>query len=101
MGPSSVWHYIDTIYATSSTLASQSRTSRHIVATRKADFLASLQAVLTRTCYAMLHRHTSPTPTSTTATAVAPGPLPHNADAPSPDPSPSTTPCPSDADDAT
>ena len=43
MGPSSVWHYIDTIYATSSTLASQSRTSRHIVATRKADFLATLQ----------------------------------------------------------
>ena len=45
MGPASVWHYVDTIYATSATLASQSRTSRHLVASRKADFLATLQAV--------------------------------------------------------
>ena len=47
MGPKSIWHYVDTIYATSASLARASKAERHVVASRKADFLAALQAVLT------------------------------------------------------
>ena len=50
MGPAPIWHYIDTIYATSAALARQSQACHHAVAARKAAFLACLQAALVRSC---------------------------------------------------
>jgi hypothetical protein len=50
MGPTSIWHYIDTIYATSASLARASKAERHVVASRKADFIAALHVILTRSC---------------------------------------------------
>ena len=97
-GPAPIWHYIDTIYASSAALARQALTSRHAVAVRKAAFLASLQAVLTRSCFAMLTTHTSPhaaRPAAATGADVPPPPPP------SPPLSRATTPDPdAAADDA-
>ena len=59
IGPAAVWHFTDSIYATSSSLANLNLTSAHAVATRKAHFLASLQAVLIRSSFAMLTLHTA------------------------------------------
>ena len=59
IGPPSAWHYIDEIYATSSSLARQHLTSPHLVARRKAGFLALLHAVLIRSCFRMLTVRTS------------------------------------------
>ena len=58
MGPASVWHYIDSTYATSAALAHLRQTSIHAIAARKADFLATLQATLTRANFRMLMEHT-------------------------------------------
>ena len=83
MGPPAIWHYIDTIYATSASLAHGSRTSRHQVAARKADFLALIQAVLTRTCFAMLTAHTAEHASASAAPAdAARQPPPPAADSP-------------------
>ena len=92
MGPASVWHYIDTIYSTSTALANQSRTARHAVAQRKAEFLATLQAILIRSCHTMLLQHTAER-AAPAATADTPQPA-TTANAPSPVPSRSTTPEP-------
>ena len=82
MGPPGIWHYVDTIYATSASLAADSRTTRHLVAARKADFLALLQAVLTRSSFAMLTNHTAEhaaaPPAPPAATARPPPPPPAN-----------------------
>ena len=87
IGPASIWHFIDSIYATSSSLANLNLTSAHAVAIRKAHFLASLQAALIRSSFAMLTLHTT-APTTATPTRT-PGP-PHD-DPPSPAPSIPTT----------
>ena len=97
MGPSSIWHYIDTIYASSAALARLSDSTHHAVAVRKADFLACLQATLVRTCFAMLTRHTADRSTNTTAPA-AHLPTPTGDPATQPDSSRPTTPEPDDAD---
>ena len=77
IGPSDVWHYIDTIYASSAALARLSQTTRHAVATRKADFLATLQATLVRSCFLMLSTHTADRPdTSPPNPPRAPAPAP-------------------------
>ena len=99
MGPPAIWHYVDTIYSTSASLSRLSRTSPHLISARKAAFLAHLQAVLTRTCYQMLLRHTAaPAPP-----AGPPPPPPHAAadDDPDADPASScpTTPDPDQAPD--
>jgi len=72
MGPHSIWHWIDSIFASSASLARLSESSTHAIARRKAAFLACLQATLTRSCYDMLITHTSPPPT-----AAAPPPPSH------------------------
>ena len=59
MGPASIWHYVDTIYASSAALARQSELCHHAVAARKAAFLACFQATLVRSCFLMLTQHTS------------------------------------------
>ena len=71
-GPTSVWTFIDEIYATSSLLARQNLTSSHLVARRKAHFLAQLQAVLIRSCYRMLTTRTSNPVAPTHAAPTAP-----------------------------
>ena len=92
IGPAAVWHFTDSIYATSSSLANLNLTSAHAVATRKAHFLASLQAVLIRSSFAMLTLHTAaPTTAQPTGTPAPPQDAP-----PSPAPSIPTT----DDDDA-
>ena len=92
MGTPSIWHYIDTIYAASASLARLSNSTFHAVARRKASFLATLQATLIRSCFAMLTAHTSASapdpPTQPSAPPTAPG------DPASPTPSRSTTPEP-------
>ena len=86
-GPASIWHFVDSIYATSSSLANLNLTSAHAVATRKAHFLASLQAALTRSSFAMLTLHTA-APTTAQPTRT---PAPPRDDPPSPAPSIPTT----------
>jgi hypothetical protein len=72
MGPKSIWHYVDTIYATSASLARASKAERHVVASRKADFLAALQAILTRSCFHMMTTHTAEHPRRRAAPAAEP-----------------------------
>ena len=77
IGPTTIWHFIDSIYATSSSLANLNRTSAHAVATRKAHFLASLHAALIRSSHAMLTLHTAaPTTAQPTHTPTPPSPAP-------------------------
>ena len=96
IGPAAIWHFIDSIYATSSSLANLNLTSAHAVAIRKAHFLASLQAVLIRSSFAMLTLHTA-APTAAPTTAQPTGtPTPPQDAPPSPAPSIPTT----DDDDA-
>ena len=96
IGPAAIWHFIDSIYATSSSLANLNLTSAHAVAIRKAHFLASLQAVLIRSSFAMLTLHTA-APTAAPSTAQPTGtPTPPQNAPPSPAPSIPTT----DDDDA-
>ena len=97
MGPASLWHYIDTIYSSSASLARLSATSPYVVARRKADFLACFQAILVRTCFAMLQRHTSqPDPADQPAAAAQPPPAAPNPPSP-PASSRATTPDPDEA----
>ena len=86
MGPVGTWHLIDTIYATSASLARAAETSPHAIATRKAAFLACVHAVLIRSCFTMLTTHTSSHP----APPAAQPPAAHLPD-PQPDPSPATS----------
>ena len=73
IGPAAIWHFIDSIYATSSSLANLNLTSAHAVAIRKAHFLASLQAALIRSSFAMLTLHTAaPTTAQPTDTPAPP-----------------------------
>ena len=87
MGPTPVWHYIDTIYASSAALARRSRACHHAVAARKAAFLACLHATLVRSCFAMLTHHTAERASADRAAADA-------APTPPPDASRPTTPEP-------
>ena len=91
MGPAGVWYLVDSIYASSASLARLNRTSLHSVARRKAAFLATLQATLTRTCYRMLTTHTAHPPTATSA-ATAPPPPPVHPDPASPESPDDTSP---------
>ena len=93
MAPPGIWHYVDTIYATSASLARDARTSRHLVASRKADFLALIQAVLVRSCFTMLTTHTAEHAAASAAPADAPRQPPPPA-AGSPTASRATTPEP-------
>ena len=92
MGTPSIWHYIDTIYAASASLARLSDSTFHAVARRKASFLATLQATLVRSCFAMLTAHTSAPPPDPPAQPSLPPTAP--GDPTSPTPSRTTTPEP-------
>ena len=83
IGPATIWHFIDSIFATSSSLANLNLTSSHAVATRKAHFLAAFHAALIRSSHAMLTLHTQAPPPAQPAHTPAP---PRN-DTPSPAPS--------------
>ena len=91
MGPHAIWYFIDTIYASSSSLARLSRSSHHAVAIRKAAFLACFHASLIRSCYDMLITHTRPVPSSSTDPPTAHPPSPTAApNAPDPDHDPAS-----------
>jgi len=87
IGPATIWHFIDSIYATSSSLAILNLTSAHAVATRKAHFLASFHASLIRSSYAMLTLHTAEPTTARPAHNPAHNPAQQRNDIPSPAPS--------------
>ncbi len=61
IGPATIWHFIDSIYATSSSLANLNRTSSHAVAIRKAHFLPNHPLYPThRHCYHQITCGASP-----------------------------------------
>ena len=88
IGPAPVWYYVDTIYSSSSALYRLSRSTHHTVSRRKAAFLACFQAILTRSCFLMLTRHTTPSttpvprPPSSSAAPPAAAPPTDDADDP-------------------
>jgi hypothetical protein len=69
-----IWHFIDSIYATSSSLANLNRTSSHAVATRKA--LSPLSRRLPRRPHPILPRHAHPPYPSSTSSPARPHPRP-------------------------
>ena len=103
IGPPAIWYFIDATYASSAALARLHRTSYHLVARRKAAFLATLHATLIRSNFNMLTTHTTapaarlpPQPTPDDPTTPAPDTQPPPDDAGSSRP---TTPEPDSADD--